>query len=259
MAFQGGTALRLCHGAPRFSEDLDFAGGTDFASSHPVPLADHLKNFLSRRYGLPVEARPSKTLNDVPDHAIIAVKKWRLSVMTRPSGRALPRQRIHLEIANAPSYADELSLLERNRDFMPDGYKDMMIRVETKEEILADKLVAFLASLASREHRPRWRDIWDFDWLSGNGTDTIFDLVRRKVRDYRIDGFDGLLETAATRMPELARSESFVNEIGRFLTDTTAERTIRNDSWLQVVGIGLRERLVSLRHGLMSKPRPACG
>ena len=27
LVFQGGTCLRLCYGANRFSEDLDFAGG----------------------------------------------------------------------------------------------------------------------------------------------------------------------------------------------------------------------------------------
>ena len=30
LTFQGGTSLRLCYGAPRFSEDLDFAGGINF-------------------------------------------------------------------------------------------------------------------------------------------------------------------------------------------------------------------------------------
>ncbi|TGO02629.1 hypothetical protein PN36_21625 [Candidatus Thiomargarita nelsonii] len=31
LTFQGGTSLRLCYGAPRFSEVLDFAGGRNFA------------------------------------------------------------------------------------------------------------------------------------------------------------------------------------------------------------------------------------
>jgi predicted nucleotidyltransferase component of viral defense system len=34
LVFQGGTCLRLIYGAPRFSEDLDFVGGTDFATAH---------------------------------------------------------------------------------------------------------------------------------------------------------------------------------------------------------------------------------
>ena len=31
LIFQGGTSLRLCYNANRFSEDLDFAGGRTFA------------------------------------------------------------------------------------------------------------------------------------------------------------------------------------------------------------------------------------
>lgn len=30
LVFQGGTALRLCYGASRYSEDLDFSVGSDF-------------------------------------------------------------------------------------------------------------------------------------------------------------------------------------------------------------------------------------
>jgi len=33
LTFQGGTSLRLCYGASRFSEDLDFAGGRNFTST----------------------------------------------------------------------------------------------------------------------------------------------------------------------------------------------------------------------------------
>ena len=38
LVFQGGTALRLCHGAPRFSEDIDFTGGPDFGTSRLAEL-----------------------------------------------------------------------------------------------------------------------------------------------------------------------------------------------------------------------------
>lgn len=33
VVFQGGTSLRLCHGSPRYSEDLDFVGGDAFTGS----------------------------------------------------------------------------------------------------------------------------------------------------------------------------------------------------------------------------------
>lgn len=34
LTFQGGTALRLCYGSSRLSEDLDFLGGKDFSSAY---------------------------------------------------------------------------------------------------------------------------------------------------------------------------------------------------------------------------------
>ncbi len=52
LVFQGGTALRLCHGAPRFSEDLGFSGGVHFTGFRLAALGGHLMNYRSRRYGL---------------------------------------------------------------------------------------------------------------------------------------------------------------------------------------------------------------
>ena len=247
LVFQGGTALRLCHGSPRFSEDLDFAGGADFTSAHLAPLADYLKDFLSGRYGLVVEVRPPAALRDTPDYANVTVEKWRLSVVTQPANSAIPRQRIHLEIANVPSHANELRLFERNYDFMPDGYKDMMIRVDTKEEILADKLVAFPARLPTYV---RWRDIWDIHWLGRKGAGEVAGLVQAKTDDYGIEDLGGLLEAATARLPELVRSGDFAKEMERFLTDTVAERTIRTEGWLEAVAAELRERLAGLRRDL---------
>lgn len=36
LVFQGGTCLRLCYGASRYSENLDFAGGFDFDAADLV-------------------------------------------------------------------------------------------------------------------------------------------------------------------------------------------------------------------------------
>ena len=256
LVFQGGTALRLCHGSPRFSEDLDFAGGADFTSAQLAQLADYLKEFLSRRYGLEVAVRPPAALRDTPDHANVTVQKWRISVVTQPANRGIPRQRIHLEIANVPSHANELRLLARNYDFMPDGYNDMMIRVETKEEILADKLVAFPATLPTYV---RWRDIWDIHWLGRNGAGENAELVLAKVDDYGIEDLGGLLEAATARLPELIRSEELIKEMERFLADTDAERTIRTDGWLEAVAAELRARLEGLRRNLAQRKNGAKG
>ena len=44
LVFQGGTALRLCYGANRFSEDLDFAGGESFTHLQLKEMKSWLTN-----------------------------------------------------------------------------------------------------------------------------------------------------------------------------------------------------------------------
>lgn len=54
LVFQGGTSLRLCRGANRFSEDLDFAGGTDFSMHSMKDMKACIEDHISGRYGLKV-------------------------------------------------------------------------------------------------------------------------------------------------------------------------------------------------------------
>lgn len=52
--FQGGTSLRLCRGSDRYSEDLDFAGGTDFSAANMEKIKDCVEKRIGERYGLKV-------------------------------------------------------------------------------------------------------------------------------------------------------------------------------------------------------------
>ena len=244
LVFQGGTALKLCHGAPRFSEDIDFTGGPDFTASRLVELDSYLNDYLSRRYRLETIVRSPIEVRDTPDVSMPVTNRWRISVVTRPAQPHVPRQRIHLEICNVPSYASELMPVKRNYEFLPDGYDDMMIRVETKEEILADKLVAFPVMLP---RYTRWRDIWDIRWLARQGSDVNADMVRAKIRDYRVENYDGLLEAAIGRLPELVKSEQFVDQMDRFLTESVAVNTVRQRAWRDVVVRELQTLLTDLQ------------
>src|SRR3546814_7347409 len=57
LTFQGGTSLRLCHRAPRFSEDLDFAGGIDFDVRQLHDIGRCLEDYLGARYELDVRVK----------------------------------------------------------------------------------------------------------------------------------------------------------------------------------------------------------
>ena len=123
----------------------------------------------------------------------------------------------------------------------------MVIRVETKEEIVADKLVAFPAMLP---RYARWRDIWDMRWLMRQGVPANAGMVEAKIADYRIEGFDGLLEMASERMAGLVNSQEFVDQMDRFLTEPAARSTIRQPGWRDVVARELQEILTRLAQQL---------
>ena len=52
IVFQGGTSLRLCHGSPRYSEDLDFAGGTGFGVDDLRGLGECVMMFMTMVFSL---------------------------------------------------------------------------------------------------------------------------------------------------------------------------------------------------------------
>ncbi|MCA1780280.1 MAG: nucleotidyl transferase AbiEii/AbiGii toxin family protein [Xanthomonadaceae bacterium] len=86
LVFQGGTCLRLIHGAPRFSEDLDFVGGTDFTTDDLHNLKECIEQDIGRRYGLEVIVKPPRALKEEPDNRDVRVEMWQISIITGPNG-----------------------------------------------------------------------------------------------------------------------------------------------------------------------------
>ena len=221
LTFQGGTSLRLCYGAHRFSEDLDFTGGTDFKHEQLQAVADTLTKHIGGRYGFEVIVKSPAQLSSETAHAGVRVDKWQISVVTQPGRRDLPRQRIKLEVASVPAYTKEPRALIRNYDFLPDGYEDLLIMTESLDEIMADKLI----SLPACQNYVRHRDIWDLRWLQQKGAEIKPDLVAKKTTDYHIDGYEDLLQHTINNLPKIVRSGEFKAEMRRFLPDDVWDRT----------------------------------
>ncbi|WP_066453455.1 nucleotidyl transferase AbiEii/AbiGii toxin family protein [Castellaniella caeni] len=226
LTFQGGTSLRLCHGAPRFSEDLDFAGGSNFELSALRDIKACLEDYLSARYGLLIQVKEPKVrpLIDVHEGGgpSIGISKWQISIQTSPDRPDIPRQRIKLEVANVPAYTRELKSLARNYQFLPDGYSDVLVGVETMNEIMADKLV----SLPSCARYVRHRDIWDLRWLQQRGAVLSSDMVANKVSDYGEPNYLERLRKMIDRLPQITQSAAFKDEMSRFLPQDVQNRTI---------------------------------
>ena len=73
---------------------------------------------------------------------------WKFSLVTRPDGRRLPAQRIHVDVCALPSF-DRRPMMLRNLQGVDLGTSGLILRAESREEILADKLIA----LALRPNR----------------------------------------------------------------------------------------------------------
>lgn len=235
LIFQGGTALRLCYNLQRYSEDLDFVGGVNFDKNQFVKIKQILEEYIFNRYGLTLLVKEPKSANKENK---VNVTRWHLSVITNPGKKDIPQQKIRIEIANIPAYTKKLMPISSNYDFLPDGYSDTFINVESIEEIMADKIIAYVA-------RPyiKNRDIWDLQWLYRKKIKIDIELIKNKIVDYGILGFNNLLKDRTRMLEQAVKSESFTSEMSRFLNIKTREQTINRDGFLKYVAESVRELL----------------
>jgi hypothetical protein len=242
LTFIGGTCLRACYGSARLSEDLDFTGGSDFQRDDLTELAGTLTSRIQTRYGLPVKvSEPVKTGGKV--------STWKLTIETRPGQRHLPAQRIHLDICAIPSH-DPRPMILRNPYGVDLGTSGLIIRAQSREEILADKIIA----LAFRENRIKNRDLLDIAWLVQQGVELPVNLIPFKVRDHQRDDaeFVGLLKSRVQGLrsrPEMR--DDFVKEIRRFLPASMVRDTFGTDAYweflIQVIGEQTARAIAALR------------
>jgi predicted nucleotidyltransferase component of viral defense system len=162
VVFQGGTALRLCYGGERYSEDLDFVCGKAGSYLKDVEFdglvdkaMETTKRTLQRDFDIDTGQitlkRPAQP--ELIEGSGVNVATWQIVVPVSPTLRA-PKSRIKIEFANVPSY-----------DFKPVAVgitpglvqiQDVILNAETANEILADKAVALTARTALK-----FRDVWD--------------------------------------------------------------------------------------------------
>ena len=248
LTFQGGTSLRLCHGSPRFSEHLDFAGGKGFSGGQLLAMKACIERYVGRRYGLEVSVKEPAELRDEADYAGVTVGKWQVSVVTAPRRRDLPRQRIKIEVANIPAYSREPRSILVNYDFLPDGYGDTLVITESLDEVMADKLV----SLVNTVRYVRHRDIWDLRWLKQQGAAVNLGWVANKIEDYRITDYRDRLDDLRARLPAIVRSAAFAQEMNRFLPVEVQQRTLAKPKFLDFLASDIDGLLITVRSALQS-------
>lgn len=237
LVFQGGTSLRLCYGAERYSEDLDFSGGRDFDRKSFDGMVECIRDAIGKRYGVTASVRTPK---DKPG----MISAWTVIVDTTPDRRDIASQRIKIEVASIEAHDVTVRPLSVNYDRLPASYGDVMVRVETRDEILADKVQAFVCS----DHM-RFRDIWDMAWLarqSGVSLDKARMLRPFKDEDYgETELYSEKFPKVGEKLSEAFASGRFAVEMRRFLPADRVARTVGRAVWLDGVRLQL-EGLLSV-------------
>jgi predicted nucleotidyltransferase component of viral defense system len=255
LVFQGGTSLRLCWGSERFSEDLDFAAGRDFDGTGMARIKTCIEESIGRRYGLQVTVKEPKARD--PSSEGVAVSTWQVSVITAPGNPAIPQQRIKIELAAIPAYTREVVPLRKNYEFL-EGTGTLIVPVESRSEILADKLVAFPSSLFDRDgkmvdfasRKIRHRDIWDIAWLLRSPADPESALISNKVNDYGVPDFSERLARTQAAVEPIVNSEAFKVQMSRFLDIETRRRTVDRRDFLQYLTRAVSDVLGRVRTDL---------
>lgn len=224
LTFIGGTCLRTCYGGIRLSEDLDFTGGAKFSRKTLSALGGTVIQGLQEKYGFSVTvSEPVKDINDVDT--------WKIKIVTRPETNHLPIQRINIDICSVKSYEKRPMFIQNNYgiDMGTDG---LVIQAQSREEIYADKLIAF----ALRPSRLKYRDLWDMAWLHQRGIKPYFRLIPLKLQDRNISlelfkvSFDERLKKLSE---EKNLATEFEKEMDRFLSSRQVSE--KNQLWPAII------------------------
>jgi predicted nucleotidyltransferase component of viral defense system len=217
--FQGGTALRLCYGGDRYSEDLDFVCGkagsyfTDVEFKELIEAAlETTKKTLNRDFGIAAD-RISLKKPPHPDLVKlepITVAAWQIIVPIEATPRA-PRSLIKIEFANVPAYETKPMPVRATPGLVQ--VQDVILTVETPNELLADKAVALTARKVLK-----FRDVWDV-WFLQNKLDAKVarDVVQKKFANYGASDMETKAEKRLAELSNEATTNAFLSEMKRFL------------------------------------------
>jgi predicted nucleotidyltransferase component of viral defense system len=246
VVFQGGTALRLCYGGERYSEDLDFVCGKAGSYLNKIEFEKLVesalkttKKTLQREFDInPDEIslkQPPFPMAIKSDSANVAA--WQISVPIA-SLRHLPKSRIKIEFANVPSYESGPNMANAVPGLVQ--MEDVVLTVESANEILADKAVALTARQALK-----YRDVWDVWYLTNKLNAQIEKgMVANKFADYGTSNVDAKAKHRQEELTKASTEKAFLDEMTRFLP---AKRVA------EISNVGLHKPILAASADLMTR------
>lgn len=206
--FIGGTALRLCYGSPRFSDDLDFHAPPDIRFEGIDGAA------LARELGASIGAEAVVTYPDSASSATLVRVSAMLPERTRDRRR--PRTRIDMARRRQVDAHETIVLFKMAGGTVP-GLGDLAEPcarlVSSREEILVDKHMA----LVGRARRVKNRDLFDIMWLHRQGVEFRPDLLASKLPKASRQDFPVALRERAAAAQDAIRDGLYGMEMERYL------------------------------------------
>lgn len=245
MTFIGGTSLRLCYNSNRLSEDLDFTAGLDFKAEKFAGLGNEIQNHLKKKYGLNVSVREPKLSKT-------NTSTWKVTIEKFSNRPDLPSQKMHIDVCALLSFeVEHLPIIDHYSISSP--MAGLPIPVQSMNEIMADKMIAF----AYRERRIKPRDVWDIIWLKQQNIVQDENLILKKlsVRNNTIEDFLQLIEKHAKFLSnDIDIKKDFHDEMGRFLPVDVAKRTVEQVSFWDYLTSAINKEVVTLSQ-LINSPK----
>jgi hypothetical protein len=201
---------------------MDFTGGADFTRNQLTTMAKSLTEGLKAKYGLEVVVtEPMREEGNVDT--------WKLKIQTRPKRKDFPAQRINIDVCAIPSYQPR-PMVMFNPYGVERGTSGLILSAQSREEIFADKLVAF----ALRPNRLKNRDLWDIAWLYQQQVKPALELIDLKLKDRRSPTqkyLDAFAQRTHSLSADPAIEKEFRNEMSRFLSNQIVRETIHSDDF----------------------------
>lgn len=219
--FQGGTSLRILHGLPRFSEDLDFLLRKPDPNFDWSPYLRQLTEIFAQ-FGLKLEAQPRTRMDRTIRQAVL--KDDSIANQLELSFAQLGRPkviRIKLEIdINPPSGSDEAT-----------SYLDFPADYEVRHQDLASNFALKIHTLLCRGYL-KGRDWFDFGWYCSGGVVPNLGLLQNAlgqagpwsgVRALQIDR-DWVLKTLSDKIVQINWDDAS-EDVRRFLRPAELQST----------------------------------
>jgi predicted nucleotidyltransferase component of viral defense system len=248
LTFIGGTCLRSCYGSSRLSEDLDFTGGADFTKEQLATMGDILIASLKAKYDLEINVT-------APVREEGNVDTWKIKVQTRPDRKDFPAQRINIDVCAIPSHQPRpMALL--NPYGVEMGTSGLILQAQSREEIFADKLLAF----ALRPNRLKNRDLWDIAWLHQQQIKPALELIDNKLHDHRVDTatyLSAFSERTASLDQDPKVAKEFRKEMTRFLPNETVTATVHSEQFWQYLSYLINDYHQQIARRLKEQENPS--